>query len=362
MTAMKNLKFKAITFILICFVCFIQSSAIGAEKFSRNISREYSVDEASLLGIHNKFGDIIVNTWAQNEAKVEVTITVLARDESEAEKRFDYINIEFIEDGNTFQVVTHIDEDINSRHFVKDDDEEEFRIDYQLFIPIYLKMNLSNKYGNIHIGEIHGKSNISLGYGKLIADKLLFDETKPLSTISIKYGKASVSTISRLKIESSYSEINIQKSAALIVSSKYSEVNIHENRALVVDSKYDAYEIDQTRSMVIIGKYGDYKIGKVEKKLDIDTKYTNIIVSEMNPEFSEIEIVNSYGNVEIEIPDSASYTINAIGKNCNVSYPKSNNLSVVKSEGEFQINGSIGEPSEKSGKVTINTKYGNVEL
>ncbi len=114
--------------------------------------------------------------------------------------------------------------------------------------------------------------------------------------------------------------------------------------------------------MVLIGKYGDYSIQQIEKKFDSETKYTNIEVDKINPGFTDIKISNSYGNIELGIDPTASYKINANGKYCNIETPQSNTISRNDDGSSVSVTGIIGTDSESKSSVTIESRYGNVEL
>ena len=49
-------------------------------------------------------------------------------------------------------------------------------------------------------------------------------------------------------------------------------------------------------------------------------------------------------------------------KYCNIIHPKEGNINKVKDYTEIQINGTIGEDQNPSSKVTIESKYGNIDL
>ncbi|MBI4646135.1 MAG: hypothetical protein HY738_05920 [Bacteroidia bacterium] len=351
---------KAVLFIMLALSlqCFADK-----QEYSKTLHKEYDTYDSTVLKIQNKFGDMVITNWMQNKVSIDVTITVEASSQEKANKIMDYINVSFAQDADTIKAITLIDKEACSNFYIKKDGgSQTFKIDYKVNIPVYLQMNLTNKYGNINIDEVHGKTNILLKYGKLIADKLLFNNEKPLSQISVSYGKGIINKITRSKIISGYSEFNIGESAALIMASKYSEIEIGNSKALVAESKYDEYKIGSINSIVVIGKYGDYKIKNINTKADFDVKYTNCNVENIAANFKEIKVDNSYGNFNLGIEPGASYNLSAICKYCNINYPRGSSVSVTSEPTEVRIKGNIGDDKTAASLVKINSRYGNVNL
>ncbi len=337
-------------------------------EFTKKLHKEYQVNDSTLLEIQNKYGNVHINSWDKNTVVIDVIITVKASDSEKADELLSYIDVSFSNEDNKVKAVTEIDEKLKSLKskkfsvFYKSINSKDFSIDYNVSMPINLKLKLCNKFGDIFIDEIHGKTNIILKYGYLTANNLLFDSSKPLSKISLSYSKARIKKCNWLKLISNYSKINIQNSKALIVISKYSEINIEKSSSIISQAKYDAYEIGHTNNFVSTGRYTDYQIEQVNKKLDLDIKYGNCEIDFMPSDFKSIELVSKYGNVEIGISSSASYKLNATVEYSNIEYPEKGDLKKNRDGQKLTINGTIGNNKKTNSKVNIVSKYGNVEL
>ena len=69
--------------------------ATPAHDFERKITEEYSISENGSVEMHNRYGNVDVETWSGSEVKIEVIITVDARNQEKADEVFDRIDINF---------------------------------------------------------------------------------------------------------------------------------------------------------------------------------------------------------------------------------------------------------------------------
>jgi len=364
---MKALKSKFLIILIVLQITGINHAFSEKQEYVKEIHKEYTVNQESLLDITNKYGDITIKDWDKDLLTIDVLIKVESSSKEKADKKLSYINIKFSEEDNVIKAVTEFDEKFSntSSSFLvfSSSSSENFSIDYTVHMPRYLKMNLYNKYGSIFINEIHGKSNIILKYGHFKANKLLFSDSKPLSTVSLSYCEGEVEKCNWVKYIINYSGITINDSKALIVVSKYSKVNIENNVSLVSESKYDRYKLGDVNNLVTVGKYTDYKIEKLSKKLDLDTKYGNCRIGEVPAGFKDIKVVAKYADIDIGISSDAGYSIKGKGRYGDLDYneSKANVNREIKST-SFTIEGTIGAKGDTGSKVYIEVEYGDVDL
>ena len=96
--------------------------------------------------------------------------------------------------------------------------------------------------------------------------------------------------------------------------------------------------------------------------LKLTTKYTNTDVEEIPAAFKKIEIVNSYGTINLGIDASASYKLNAEAQYANIKVQSSENLSKNKENTRVKYWGIVGTDNSTKSTVDIETKYGSVNL
>jgi len=350
---MKTNYLKMLSYLTVLSLLFI-SNNIFADDFTKVIEQQYNVDATKCFKITNKFGKIHIENWDSDKLSITVTITVDASNQEKADDFFEKISINFSEVDTLISAITDFESTISN---------SEFSIDYKIFMPKYLKLNLLNSYGDVYIHELTGKSLIEVKFGSLIAEKLIFGESKPRSGIILSYSTATIKQCDWLKLQLSFSEINITESEALIIKSKYSDINVTKANSIVTDSKYDnPFEIEELENFVCEGEYSDYKIGKLKNILKADLKYCNLEISDVSNYFTSCTLIMSYGNATIDINDAASYKIKADSEYGNITFPEGNNISENSDKSLSNFDGYIGTDKTTKSTVTVDSKFADIEF
>jgi hypothetical protein len=236
-------------------------------------------------------------------------------------------------------------------------------INYTVSMPVTVPLNLSNKYGNVFIDELTSTSTIDIKYGKLTANKILHDSKDPLTKVYLSYSNGTIQETKWIELDIKYSKINITNSKALALVSKYSKIYVTNASSIVSESKYDTYEIGNLNNFVTTAAYCHVDIGELSSKLQVDTKYTDVIINRISPNFENIKIANSYGTYKLGIDSEASYLLNSYSKYCSVIYPEDvAKVSRFNESNELKINGTIGKQQSPKAEVSITSNYGNIRL
>lgn len=345
---------KALKFSLGFIFTIISIISFGQEEYTKKFQEEYTISEGTTLEIYNKFGDVNVENWEKDAISIDVKIVVEESRKEKADKVFNNIKITLKQEGDVVKGITNITDKISN---VK------FRIDYEIKTPVYIKLNLSNKFGDVYINEITGKSNIAVKYGSLEIEKLVSDNSKPLSEITLGYcDKASIDEFYWGKIDIKYSKLSIDKSQALAIVSKYSRLDIENVSSIVAEAGYDTYKIGNIQNFVCVGKYTDFDIDKLGKKLDLDVKYGGFKVHSIHEDFKSVQVNAKYASINLGISPVASYQLDAEIEFANLDYPPGGRISRIKNDNEMKASGVVGKDSNPTSKVLIRSKFGNVDL
>lgn len=352
---MKTLKFKLSTFMFVLLLGFT-TNALALDDFEKQIKEVFVAPEGTKFSITNKYGDIDIKNWDRDSVSINVTITLETSSEEKAKSLFKSIDIKLDKMGNEIKAITAMSHQFKTGH--------KFSIDYEIFMPEYVKLDISNKFGNIYISSLRAKTNINLSYGNLQGDSFLYPEEKPVSTINLSYAKATINECNRTKLTLKYSKMNIGTSKALVVVSRYSKLHLDNNETVLADSKYDAFNIINTNTFIVsMGQYSDFKIENVNKNLELNLRYGNCKIDNVSKDFELIKVENQYVASRIAIEEGASYSLDAETKYCGISYPE--NAQVIEkivNNSETSLKVIVGPSTSPKGKVQINSKYGNVSL
>lgn len=343
--------------LLFIFICLgFMANASIAEEYEKLIEEDFVCNQATVLNVNNQYGDINVKNWDKNSILIKVIITLETTSEDKAKLLFSNFDIKMYESKNTVWAKTRISPRFKTG--------KKFKVDYEITMPQYVKIDFTNKFGNIFINTLNAHANITLSYGNLQGENFLYPDEYPVSSINLSYAKANIAKCNRTKLEAKYSKIRIGQCTDLSLISKYSKLSMIENEIAVLDSKYDAINIQQTKSMTItMGQYSNFKIDNVEQDIEMHLRYGNFSIGNVHKMFKSITIDNQYVAGRIAIAPNAEYTLNAKTKYCSINYP--NNARVLENitqQAETTLRVVVGNPAINRGKVDIKSDYGNISL
>ena len=339
--------------LLVLFFFLAGLTAVSAkDEYTKTIRKQYPVKQGDKLIVDNRFGKVHCNNWDKDEVTLEVNITVTARNEDEANKFFDRISIDISSAGGVINAKTTLSENHTS--------SGNFEIDYEINMPSYLDLNITNKFGDIYVGELAGKGDLEVSYGDLDVNKLQNSD----NLIQVKFGKARIGWVKGAVVTLAYSQLDLDYAGSMRLNSKYSNVDAGQVISLNFDFEGGKMEVTNTSIFESRSKFSDISIGKVEKSLNLDIQYGDCDVDEIPADFSAIRIRNRFGQVSLGINAQASYTLDASMQFCDLDYPQSRaRLTEVNVEPTSKsYKGVVGTDPQPKSSVTIDSQYGGVSL
>jgi hypothetical protein len=343
-----------ITFFTLVFLFLLCIKGVKAhDEFTKVIKKEFTVNPDAQLTVNNRFGKIHCANWDKNSILIEVTITVDASDQEEAVKRFNRISIDFTDSPSSVNAVTSIQDG-------KGSGKGSFSIDYIISMPVTISLDLTNKFGDIFINEVQGKTKINLGYGNLEAKKLGSSD----NLLDIKFSKASLNWVKGAVMMLKYSEMNLDYAGSLRLDSKFSNLDAEKIIALNVVFEGGKLNLENSSALQSKSKFSDIDIQRIEQSLNLDIQYGNCDVHEMAADFSSVNIQNRYGDVSIGLNEQSKYSLDADVKYCNLNFPsdkaKFSFRSTTPTSSVYK--GTIGATEAPVSKVVVHSEYGNVSL
>ncbi|MDX9729164.1 MAG: hypothetical protein RBT50_07850 [Bacteroidales bacterium] len=342
--------------------CAVALSA-SAEEVRKEFHREFVPTDNSTLKVINKFGAVVTETWDKNNVVVDVTVKIENTSAERARKLLEMITVEFTEADGNLTAETVFSKEFSSISWKGSNNN--FSINYNIKMPADVNLEIDNKYGNTVVDELSGHAMLNVKYGDLTVNKLTRGNVKPLNTIIVAYGKATVYELGWAEINARYvGMFSVERATALLVDSKYSKVSVTEVSSLVADSKYDGYNIGEANNIVVMGGYTDLRFKKVNKKLDVETKYGNLSVDAIPAGFEKVNVKAGYCAVRLGIDPAACYRLNASSSYGSIKLDDSRFSPDRRIVGNTstEMAGKFGNCSSPASEVTINTSYGSVKL
>jgi hypothetical protein len=357
---MKKSDYKSGTLFILSL--FLISFTLSAEEVTKEFHKEYTAGAGTTLEISNRYGDVSVQSWDKDQVVIDVKVTVEMPNREKAEKNLSYIDVQFSEGENLISAKTVIDDNFN---FTGWGDSRKFSIDYTVRMPAATALTLANKYGNTKIDELHGLVNLDIKYGNITAGKLTRGNTKPLSKLTLAYGKGQIDETGWMDLTIRYvGSFAITKSQALLLDSKYSKLSLGETSSIVGESKYDNIRIETINNLVLENGYTETNVGTLEKKLNYNGSYGSFSIEKVPADFESINIETRYMGVRLGIEESANYKLDAKVTYGGLKYNEDNfkNERRIIENNSHEVSGIVGNGDSPKASIKVNSSYGSVKL
>lgn len=353
-------KQRLLLFIPLLLLSFTLSAQ---QEVTKEFHKEYTAGENTTLDISNKYGDVLITSWDKDQIVIDVKVTVEMPSKERAEKLLAYIEVEFSESDNRVSAKTIIDDKFNFSGWGSS--SRRFSIDYTVKMPVKTALTLSNRYGNTDIDELSGLLNLDIKYGDLSAGKLTRGNIKPISRLSISYGKGTVEETGWLDLYMRYcGTTTIDRSQAILLDCKYSKLVLGETSSVVGVSKYDNLRIESINNLVLENGYTDTNIGTLSKKLDYDGSYGSFTIERIPVGFESLNVDTKYMGVRLGIEDDASYNLDARVSYGGLRYDEDNfsaQRRIVENNSN-EVSGIVGKNQSPEARVKVVASYGTVKL
>lgn len=292
------IKYKFLSIALLCFISIQSSAKENLIEFERRIDKTQSVLAGAAFEISSSFSDIDYQTWDKNEVKISVILSVDTKNEKEAERFFEKVDIDYQGSSSRVKLKTKWEGNWNSSK------DGSFKIQLIVFAPSSINLDLSHSFGATSINEITN-AKIDSEYGSLAIGACIGTNNR----LEVSFGSVSIGSL-------------------------------------------DGGELDI--------EYGDAKIGKVQNDCVFNLSFSNANIT-LTPNFSgEIEINNSYSDCDVYIQKDQGLNFEYNGSFSDVSYPK--HLSVLKKEKEMFTEEIECNNGNLALNLLVNNSFGDFKL
>jgi len=381
---MKQLIFKGTLLMFMIGLCTnlqaaihdMDISVLPKKEFSKSIQQEFDISATGEVGLHNKYGKIDVKTWGQNKVKIEVTVTVNAKNEEIAESVFERIDIDFTSGSDYVKAVTTIESQKKSGwgSWWGNSSNSDYQIDYEVFMPASCELDLSNKYGDSFVADLESNANVEVKYGSIRMEGVKDDLSLQLgygngtviksgnTNVIIKYGRIRLGEADDIEMESKYSKVNIEQANDVKSVSKYDVYSVGTVKDFRNQGKYDNVEITSAESVTAFSKYTDFYIENLKHSADFELSYGGATIESVDKDFSEIQIDGSYADFKVNIDSGSSYKLDAIASYAGINYPSDLDVHIEKEKGtSHEVEAYKGGENAK-GRIKARLSYGGLRI
>jgi hypothetical protein len=345
---------------------------LGPEReFSKTISREFTTSANGTTALYNRYGKVNVNTWNNKSVKIDITILVNAKDQRTADRVFDKIKINFTNTIGYIKAETILEEIKAGGWFGECQD---FKINYEVWMPVANQLDLKNKYGNAYVAELDGKMLAEIKYGDLRTEAIRNDANLLLAygngsiakvnnlSAQVSYGGITVSEATDIQLDSKYSECTVEKSGNFRATSKYDDFKLGALDDLKIQTKYANLRVRHARSAMITAQYTDVKMESVEEYLDADLAYGGLKINQLDRGFREVIVVAEYTNVELNVERGAVFRFDTDVSYAGAHYPQAAVVRLRDDSDTRKVSSGFVGSSDAKGIVKTRLRYGDLTI
>lgn len=168
----------------------------------KDYSKSYPVGNET-ISLKNQFGKMEIKTWDKNEIKVDVKIVVSTQEEDFANNLLDAIQVKDEKTADEISFRTQIGDE---KKGWSSNQSSKMNIDYTVYLPAKAKLNASNSFGPMELGDYSGEANITSSHGTLTAGHL-----SNLKSLKVNFGKAKIAKLGNTEINFSHTRIDIEE-------------------------------------------------------------------------------------------------------------------------------------------------------
>lgn len=341
----------------------------GDVSSSKTFNKNYKVDKKASLEVANKYGQVIINSWAKDSIVIKVKVTSFAKDQDAADKLLDRVEFDFNRAGEFVIAETVID---RSKGFLKDlwDDLDNYSrgllstkgkvtVNYEVYAPKYTNIKITNKFGDIYMDNFKGDVKVGLANGNLKTDEIIggFD-------LNLSFGRANINNINNGVIVLRSADVEIERAKDIDLTSSSSTLVVSKLSLLKMESRNDKLRIDSLQVLRGNSSFTKINVKSLSRTVFADMNYGELNIELVKPGFRDIELLGKSTDFDLLFFEHSLVNINLVGKESNMligagDYEKS----VYENDDKLtKITGTIGTGKDKNGTVNIHADGGKLSI
>lgn len=339
------------------------TSVLQAQSTDCTFRKTFQKKDGMYLNVTNKFGDISVLSSEEDSITICATVTIKQNNKELSEKSIGLIKIAVNKLADTISVKTGFDEKFFSAPYRNG--RTGFSVDYVINLPENSNLTIINSFGDVILDEFSGIIDVKISNGDFSAEKLSRGNTKPVSSLSFEHGKAVIEEANWLSISAkSCQSVIVEKARALLLNTEFSKLTLDDISSIVCDSRSDVYEINSVRNFIGISTLSEFRIDNLSVQLQAKTDFGSMTLTDVQKDFSLIDISSSKTPVYLEFQGGASYKVDMTLINSLLDFPFEENRLVNKTTtgNTTIISGTAGNNKDSKSLLKVKLDLGKLEI
>jgi len=338
-------------------------------RLSKTITKTYHANVGSKLELNNKYGDIIINTWSYDSIAIAITITSFGKNDEAAAKLMERTDINFSSTAGGLVVSTQLDKsDGWLRNFWNElsgysqtiISKDQLTVDYDISLPEFVQLELSNKFGDVYVAERSATTRINISNGNLKAEDLTGEVY-----LNLKFCEADINSIRQSDITLKSSELNLGNAHKLTVQSSSSDIFLGSINQIRLESRTDKISINEIQTLEGRSSFSKIRLKNVLGGLDLETNYGNLTLDNIDGGFSKVLVHGKSTDINLRFDQLAYFNTRIVAKEGKFDLPDDHGLKQVYTDGTerfIRSTGHLGVYKSGPGEVNIDAQGGKVRV
>lgn len=295
--------YKKLFFLMVLVIC--GHYTLAQEQVSKQLKEAYEMTNSGELYLENKYGDVTVTGWDRDNVSITVDITVTHRKLDNAKNLLDRISLNIKEIDDFITVTSEISEKSTgffAKYFNKanpfDFDRSNVQIDYTIQLPSNAELDITNKFGDVIIGDWSGKLKANVEHGDVWINKDINN-----ADVALKYGKLRAKTVNYGNIRVKNGSVDVEESRDLRINSSGTDVKIDRVSSLEIYSSKDEITIEEVGAIHGDLKFTNMQLNNVDDQINLTMKIADFRVSKVRSPDATIVIDQESSEVSLTISD-----------------------------------------------------------
>ena len=344
------------------------------QDFIRSFDKTFAVTKNTTVVLSNKYGSIDVHTSNGSQVIVKVKVTVVSNTQAQADKVFERVNIAFIDGPDFVKTETTVENATKNLISGLNPPCCDFRIDYDVTMPVGNRLDLTNRHGNSTIAALKTSVKIDQKYGDFRLDGATTatiilayggGQLSELNTLygNVSYGKLTSPHIKNGYVKSIYSQFRFDQIGAMEIQSNYDTYDINDVNTLKSTCKYSTMNVRNVDNLTASGNNTGYKVQKIENNADFDCLNGTIRIGGVKNNFGTINIKGNGTNCIVVVDPSVSYQLDMNGTYSTMNQPASLRPLVDKKvASRREVMGTVGNNPNTKSVIRVAMTYGEFRI
>lgn len=353
---MKTQIFKNRIMTILLASLFVLPGLVSAKgDYSKPTKKEFEVNKNALLELDCEFTDVKAYNWDKDVISIEVTVTVDAKSESDADDKFEKVLIEMSGTKSAVSLRTGL----NKGYFGKNKNNS-IDIEVIIYYPSHINLDLDNEFGSSFFEDIDGKVNVDISYGNFEARNLINSELD----LEAEFGQIKVKRFQSGKVEVAYGGFIADIAGALKLNSAFSSNEVESVDHMELETAYDKNYFGSVSTAFVNSEFSSVRIDYLEKHLELSVAYGSFKLKSISETFEKIQINSEFTSVDLYFKTPLNFAFKLSAEMGDIDYPK--DLAKItfleKEMMELNLEGYFGNAKGQSPKLILEVENASANI